>query len=140
MAQSEHLGKSSDKNNKIYSLIPDLITGWKPKNIKIPSPVIIKYRSPLVSQMLNYYQDERGKIIYIGNPFINSGPRYNNSLMYHEHISHEYILKYGITTDDIPNFLQKQLNAEDNEQKSNRFFEGMNPSLQDIPFEFNSHF
>lgn len=66
VARSEHLALSNDKNNKFYSLIPDLVTGWKPKNIKIPSPVIIKYRSPLVSQMLNYYQDDRDKIIYIG--------------------------------------------------------------------------
>ncbi len=40
--------------------------GWKPKNIKIPSPVLIKYRSPLATQMIDYYQDELHRIVYIG--------------------------------------------------------------------------
>lgn len=47
-------------------MIPDLIMGWKPKNIKIPSPVLIKYRSPLATQMIDYYQDELHRIVYIG--------------------------------------------------------------------------
>lgn len=70
VARSEHLATSNDKSAKIYSLIPDLITGWKPKNIKIPSPVLIKYRSPLASQILNYYQDDKDKIIYIGTYYV----------------------------------------------------------------------
>lgn len=45
------------KTNKIYSLIPDLITGWKPKNMKIPAPILIKYKSQLVTQLVRYYQD-----------------------------------------------------------------------------------
>jgi hypothetical protein len=51
----------------MYSLMPDLVTGWKPKNIKIPSPIIIKYRSLLATQLIDYYQDEPEFIVYIGN-------------------------------------------------------------------------
>lgn len=32
--------------------------------------------------------------------------------MFHEHISHDYILKFGITTVDIPKYLQKELDSE----------------------------
>ena len=61
------MSKCNDsKSQKIYSLIPDLLTGWKPKNMKIPSPIIIKYKSPLVSQLLDYYEDNLSKIVYIG--------------------------------------------------------------------------
>jgi hypothetical protein len=86
--------------------------GWKPKNIKIPSPVLIKYRSPLAAQMIDYYQDELHRIVYIGKAEDTLGPRYTNSLMFHEHISHDYILKFGITTVDIPKYLQKELDSE----------------------------
>jgi len=36
--------------------MPDLMTGWKPKNIKIPSPILIKYKSLLTQQLLDYYK------------------------------------------------------------------------------------
>lgn len=39
-------------NQKVYSLMPDLVTGWKPKNIKIPSPIIIKYKDKLITLLL----------------------------------------------------------------------------------------
>jgi hypothetical protein len=55
-AHSEILSSGDPpKSGKVYSLIPDLITGWKPKNIKIPSPILIKYRSQLIAQLLHYY-------------------------------------------------------------------------------------
>jgi hypothetical protein len=58
MTRSEAISKCNDlKGQKMYSLIPDLITGWKPKNIKIPSPIIIKYKSPLAAQLMDFYED-----------------------------------------------------------------------------------
>lgn len=66
--QSEILSSSDHhKTNKIYSLIPDLITGWKPKNIKIPAPILIKYKSQLITQLVRYYRDDTRKIVYMGN-------------------------------------------------------------------------
>jgi hypothetical protein len=41
---------------KMHSLMPDLATGWKPKNIKIPSPILIKYKAPLTQMVLDHYQ------------------------------------------------------------------------------------
>jgi hypothetical protein len=69
--RSEVLSSSDyPKTNKIYSLIPDLITGWKPKNIKIPAPILIKYKSQLIAQLLRYYRDEPHKIVYMGTNYI----------------------------------------------------------------------
>ena len=69
-----------------------------------------------------------------------SGPRYTNSLMFHEHISHEYILKFGITTEDIPKYIQKELTLEEQTAKRSRAFEGMNPDIKNPGLIFNSHF
>lgn len=60
--------------------------------------------------------------------------------MFHEHISHEYILKFGITTEDIPNFIQKELTFEDQATRKSRYFDGMNPNLATSNFIFNSQF
>ena len=71
VTRSDVQSKANDiKSQKMYSLIPDLITGWKPKGIKIPSPVLIKYKSHLVAQLIDYYEDCQKKIIYIGTPSI----------------------------------------------------------------------
>ena len=68
VTRSETVSKCyENKAQKMYSLIPDLLTGWKPKNIKIPSPILIKYKSPLVAQLLDYYEDNQKRIVYIGN-------------------------------------------------------------------------
>lgn len=75
LSRSDALSKCSDlKGPKMYSLIPDLITGWKPKNIKIPSPIILKYKSPLTAQLLDYYEDEIHKIVYIGTIVVIQAP------------------------------------------------------------------
>lgn len=72
---SDQMDNSCDgKSKKMYSLIPDLITGWKPKNIKIPSPVLIKYKSPLASQLIDYYQDDLKRLIYIGKIYFKQDP------------------------------------------------------------------
>ena len=28
---------------KYYSILPDLATGWRPKNLNIPAPILITY-------------------------------------------------------------------------------------------------
>jgi hypothetical protein len=50
-------GERKTDDKKKYSIIPDLLTGWKPKNIKIPAPIIITYKSQLITQILNYYDE-----------------------------------------------------------------------------------
>lgn len=45
--------------------MPDLATGWKPKNIQIPSPIIIKCKSYLINQLIHYYKND-SKMVYLG--------------------------------------------------------------------------
>lgn len=113
------------KSAKFYSLIPDLATGWKPKNLKIPAPILIKYRSPLVSQLLRYYREQPARIVYLG-------PRYANSLTFHEKVQHEYSLKCGVTSEDMPQHM-RELYFEEEEQA--RPFEGMNPRHSGLRFD-----
>jgi hypothetical protein len=45
-------GEKKTEDKKKHSIIPDLLTGWKPKNMKIPAPIIVTYKSQLITQLL----------------------------------------------------------------------------------------
>jgi len=52
---------------KVYSLLPDLITGWKPKNISIPAPILITYECELTEMLMSHYTVSKpDDLIYLG--------------------------------------------------------------------------
>lgn len=76
IADSECSSRCDEPMKKVYSIIPDLVTGWKPKNLKIPAPIIITYKSQLITQLLEYYIKEPERIMFLG-------PRHTNSFSFH---------------------------------------------------------
>lgn len=64
--------EEEEKPKKTYSIIPDLATGWKPKHLKIPLPILITYQSLLTTQLLEYYETNPSPLVYLGHRHTNS--------------------------------------------------------------------
>lgn len=113
-----------------HSILPDLATGWRPKNAKIAAPIFIAYEDSLNEYVLQNALGCLPKLIYIG-------PRHDNSYKFHSLTQHCYNIKYGIKCEEVPTKLKKEL--EEFTIKSNNrkgIFSGMNPSLADRELQF----
>lgn len=109
---------------KYYSILPDLATGWRPKNAKIAAPIFITYEDELNEYAFNSGLKCLSKLVYIG-------PRYDNSYKFHSLTQHSYIIRYGIKCEEVPSKLRKEL--EEFTFKSNHrnnLFSGMNLGLE----------
>lgn len=51
---------------KYYSILPDLATGWRPKNIKIAAPIIISDEDFLNELVFLNSLATMNKLVYIG--------------------------------------------------------------------------
>lgn len=51
---------------KYHSILPDLATGWRPKNAKIAAPIFITYEDELNELALKTGLNSLNKLVYIG--------------------------------------------------------------------------
>lgn len=75
--------------------MPDLATGWRPKNAKIAAPIFVTYEDTLGEHAMRVGLASLTKLIYIG-------PRHDNSYKFHSLTQHTYNIKYGIKCDEVP--------------------------------------
>ena len=51
---------------KYHSILPDLATGWRPKNARIAAPIFITYEDELNDYALQTGLNSLNKLVYIG--------------------------------------------------------------------------
>ena len=85
----ESHARAETPSTKYYSILPDLATGWRPKNIKIAAPIFITFQENLIDSVYAHYTGYMNKLVYIG-------PRHENSYKFHSLTLHNYRIRYGI--------------------------------------------
>lgn len=68
--QRDNDSQSEDKKKKYYSILPDLATGWRPKNLKIAAPILITYQESLNLSVYQHFIGQMNRLIYIGTIFV----------------------------------------------------------------------
>lgn len=57
---------SQTDTKKYYSILPDLVTGWRPKNFKIAAPIFITYENILNDAIIKHFRNTPHKVVYLG--------------------------------------------------------------------------